>query len=137
MRSMGEKVGHSRVVKRFYEELENGKFLATKCPRCGHVEFPPVYVCNECGCMDMEWYEITGNAKLIRFVVNGPLSPREAEPYSLGVVELEEGTQIQAMVFGVSKKNADEINAKLPVPLKVEALQRDGYKTIAFRLVEE
>ena len=86
--------------------------------------------------MDTEWAEISGRGKLLSFVINGPLSPRESEPYSLGVVELEEGTQLQAIVFGVSKRNEAEINAKLPVPVKVEALQRDGFKTIAFRIQE-
>ena len=133
---MGAKIGHERAVKKFYDGLEEGKFYAAKCPRCGHYEFPPVYVCNVCSCMDTEWAEISGRGKLLSFVINGPLSPRESEPYRLGVVELEEGTQLQAIVFGVSKRNEAEINAKLPVPVKVEALQRDGFKTIAFRIQE-
>ena len=38
-----------KVVQRFYEGLEEGKFLGRKCPVCGNVEFPPVYACNKCG----------------------------------------------------------------------------------------
>ena len=47
-----------KVVEKFYEGLEEGKFLGRKCTECGAVEFPPVYACNTCGCMDMEWVEI-------------------------------------------------------------------------------
>ena len=46
-----------KVVEKFYEGLEEGKFLGRKCTECGAVEFPPVYACNTCGCMDMEWVE--------------------------------------------------------------------------------
>lgn len=38
-----------KVVQTFYEGLEEGKLLGRKCPKCGNVEFPPVYACNACG----------------------------------------------------------------------------------------
>ena len=31
-----------KVVEKFYLGLEEGKILGRKCPKCGHVEFPPV-----------------------------------------------------------------------------------------------
>lgn len=84
----------------------------------------------------MEWIEICGNAKLKSFVVNGPMEPDYGEPYSIGYVELDEGTVLSAVVFGVYKRNMNEVNAMLPAPLKAEIWQRDGYKTVAFRLVK-
>lgn len=127
---------YERVVKKWYDALEEGKFLATKCERCGSYEFPPLYCCNSCGGMEMVWEEISGNAKLLSFVLNGPMSESEKEPYCLGCVQLEEGTTFNAIVFGLNKQNAKEINSRLPVPLKIETLQREGYKTIAFRVQE-
>ncbi|MBQ1512098.1 MAG: hypothetical protein IIZ52_01220, partial [Erysipelotrichaceae bacterium] len=44
---MGVKL--ERLVKRYYEALEEGKVLGRKCPVCGNVEWPPVYACNACG----------------------------------------------------------------------------------------
>ena len=32
-----------KIVRTFYENLEEGKILARKCPVCGAVEYPPVY----------------------------------------------------------------------------------------------
>ena len=49
-----------KVVQRFYEGLEEGKFLGRKCPVCGNVEFPPVYACNKCGSYETEWIECSG-----------------------------------------------------------------------------
>ena len=53
-----------KVVQTFYEGLEEGKLLGRKCPKCGNVEFPPVYACNACGNYETEWYEISGKARL-------------------------------------------------------------------------
>lgn len=128
---------HERVVKRWYEALEEGKILASKCTRCGTYEFPPLYSCNTCGGHDMEWVEISGDATLDMFVLNGPMDADLGERYSLGYAHLKEGTTLTAVIFGVSKKNAEEVNRRMPAPLKAEIWQRDGYKTIAFRLVEE
>ena len=125
---------YERVVKKWYESLEEGKILAAKCSKCGACEFPPLYSCNSCGAHDMEWIEISGNAELNSFVLNGPMDADYGEPYSLGYVHLEEGTVLSAIVFGVYKRNADEVNKMLPAPLKAEIWQRDGFKTIAFRL---
>lgn len=128
---------HERVVKKWYDSLEEGKILASKCLKCGAVEFPPLYSCNTCGAHDMEWIEISGKAQLNSFVIKGPMEADYGEPYSLGYVQLEEGTVLSAIVFGVFKRNADAVNAMLPAPLKAEIWQREGYKTIAFRLVKD
>jgi uncharacterized OB-fold protein len=132
---MEKVIKYERVVKKWYDSLEEGKILATKCARCGAYEFPPLYSCNTCGAHDMEWEEISGDATLESFVLNGPMDADYGDRYSLGYVRIKEGTILTAIVFGVSKKNADEVNKKLPAPLKAEIFQRDGFKTIAFRLV--
>lgn len=131
---MEKVIKYERVVKKWYDSLEEGKILATKCVRCGAYEFPPLYSCNACGAHDMEWEEISGDAMLESFVLNGPMDADYGDRYSLGYVRLKEGTILTAIVFGVSKKNADEVNKRLPAPLKAEIFQRDGFKTIAFRL---
>ena len=48
-----------RVVKTYYDALEEGKVLGRKCPKCGHIEFPPYLACNECGNLDTEWVDLT------------------------------------------------------------------------------
>lgn len=45
-----------KVVEQFYLNLEEGKIMGRKCPKCGNVEFPPVYACNACGSLETEWY---------------------------------------------------------------------------------
>lgn len=130
-----------KVVERFYQGLEEGKFLGRKCPVCGAVEFPPVYACNSCGSLETEWIEVSGRAKMKSIVLPAALSSKpEYAPlgkYAYGEIELEEGSTFNGVVKGISKKNRDELVAKLPIDVKAEVFQRDGYKTVVFSLVEE
>lgn len=130
-----------KVVEKFYECLEDGKFLGRKCKECGAVEFPPVYACNTCGCMDMEWVEISGKAVMKSIVMPAALSSKpeysQMGPIAYGEVEIEEGASFNAVVKGINKKKRKELLEKLPVPVHAEIFQRDGYKTVVFALDEE
>lgn len=130
-----------KVVEKFYEGLEEGKFLGRKCTKCGAVEFPPVYACNTCGCMDMEWVEISGKAVMKSIVMPAALSSKpeysQMGPIAYGEVQIEEGASFNAVVKGINKKKRKELLDKLPVPVHAEIFQRDGYKTVVFALDEE
>ncbi len=39
---------YGKVLSRFFEGLKNMEFLASRCPRCMKVSFPPVPVCSMC-----------------------------------------------------------------------------------------
>lgn len=48
-----------RIVQGYYDALEEGKILGRKCTRCDHIEYPPYLCCNECGCLDTEWVDLS------------------------------------------------------------------------------
>lgn len=130
-----------KVVETFYQGLEEGRILGRKCPKCGAVEFPPVYACNSCGSLETEWVEISGKAKLHSMVLPAALSSKPEYKalgkYCYGEVELEEGSRLNAVVRGINKKKRMELLDKLPVPCHAVIYQRDGYKTVIFDLDEE
>lgn len=131
-----------KVVEKFYEGLEEGKILGRKCPECGNVEFPPVYACNACGSYETEWVEISGKAKLHSIVLPAALSSKpeykKMGKFAYGEVELEEGTRLNAVVRGISKKNRAELSAKLPLNIHAAIIDREiGVKTVVFDLDEE
>ena len=139
-RSMAIKL--EKVVEKFYLSLEEGKMMGRKCPKCGNVEFPPVYACNECGNYETEWYEISGKAKLHSIVLPAALSSKpeykKMGKFAYGEVELEEGTKLNAVVRGISKKNRAELTEKLPLNIHASIIDRDGgFKTVVFDLDEE
>lgn len=57
------------IVKTFYDALEEGSILGRKCSRCGHIEFPPYLCCNNCGCLDTEWIDLTGMRGVVKQVL--------------------------------------------------------------------
>ncbi len=129
------------IVKKWYEALDNDKMMGYACQECGAMEFPPVYCCNACSSTDMAWKEISGEAEMLDFVLTGPIAANPMNkalmPYCLASVKLAEGPSFYALVAGVSKDNKKELNEKLPVPVRAEILQREGFRTIVFRLVTE
>lgn len=130
-----------KIVETFYENLEKGKITARKCRACGAVEFPPVYACNECGCWDMDWVEIDGEATMHSIVLPAALSSKpEYKPlgkYAYGEIVLKEGARFNGVVRGITKKNRDALVAKLPIKVKAAIYQADGYKTVVFDLDED
>lgn len=130
-----------KVVEQFYLNLEEGKIMGRKCPKCGNVEFPPVYACNACGNLETEWYEISGKAKMHSIVMPAALSSKpeykNLGKFAYGEVELEEGTRLNAVVRGINKKKRNELQDKLPVACHASIFQREGgYKTVVFDLDE-
>lgn len=131
-----------KIVEKFYLSLEEGKIMGRKCPKCGHVEFPPVYACNECGNYETEWVELSGKAKLHSIVLPAALSSKpeykKMGKYAYGEVEIEEGTRLNAVVRGISKKNRAELTEKLPLNIHASIIDRDGgFKTVIFDLDDE
>ncbi|SKB83530.1 hypothetical protein SAMN06296386_106101 [Lachnospiraceae bacterium] len=131
-----------KIVEKFYLSLEEGKIMGRKCPKCGHVEFPPVYACNECGNYETEWVELSGKAKLHSIVLPAALSSKpeykKMGKFAYGEVEIEEGTRLNAVVRGISKKNRKELAEKLPLNIHASIIDRDGgFKTVIFDLDDE
>ncbi len=127
-----------RIVSKYYAVLEEGKVLGRKCPKCGNVEWPPVYACNACGHLETEWVEMSQKGEIKVLLVPTVMSSKPAysdlEPYCYGIVETAEGPARNVMILNASKENAAYINAHLPYPVHMQIVQRDGYKTAVFAI---
>ncbi len=54
-------------VNDFIDYLEEGKVMGSRCKECGLVFFPPRADCYKCFSSDMEWFDVTGNGKLMAY----------------------------------------------------------------------
>ena len=127
------------IVEKFWKGLEEGVIYARKCKECGAIEFPPHLACNSCGYHETEWTTLSGKGMLKSFVFTGPMNARleleeKGERYVCGEVELLEGPSINAIVVGVNKKKAREIDGKLPVPVHAKFYDMGRYTTLYFEL---
>ena len=131
--------GPRRFVKTYYDALEEGKLLGSKCPECGNVEFFPYYSCSECGNHELELVELSGEGVVESFVpakaATGPLVG-EFGPYVMGGIKLAEGPRVNGIILGINAENADEMYPKLPIPVKVKIVQlKDAdYKRIVWEV---
>ena len=113
-----------------YEQfLDEEKLMGSKCNQCGAVFTPPRPICIQCHSADMEWLEMKGRGKLAAFtcISIGPAFMIEEgydrnNPYCVGVVELDEGTRVDARIEDVDASKPETI--KVGMPLTVKFLHR-------------
>ena len=123
------------MVKRPFSDISYELFLneerlmGSRCPECGIHYVPPRSICVSCYGSDMEWIELKGKGRLAAFTcINIPPPFMIAQgynrknPYCTGVVELEEGTKVDARIEGVDCAHPEDI--KVGMPLKVKFLHR-------------
>ena len=120
------------VVKKFYTGLEEGIYWGRKCPECG------------AGYHKTEWVKVSGHGRLIDFTLPGPQNDKpylkEFGKYAYGAVDIDEGSQYTYVIYGITKKKAPEIRARLmageTVGVHAKVIDRPGYKELTFELDE-
>ena len=80
----------------YWAATAEGRLLLKRCDACGHVIWYPRAICPDCHSTDTSWFEASGNGVVYSFTVNrkgdGPW--KEAAPYVLAYVELDEGPRV-------------------------------------------
>lgn len=51
--------------KQFWEFCAMGELRIQRCTDCGHMVFPPVAPCENCGSAKLEWEKLSGSGELI------------------------------------------------------------------------
>lgn len=112
-------------VKSFYDFLKEKKIMGTKCKDCRKVYLPPRPICPECIKSEMEWVKFEGKGKLKAFtsISVAPTHMLNAgytrdNPYIFGVVQLDSGPSISAIILNVDAKNPE--NIAIDSPMTVE-----------------
>lgn len=133
---------YERIVKTFYDALEEGKVLGRKCTACGHIEFPPYLACNTCGNLDTEWVDLTNAKAFVNHIVtppaafSNPMFTKLVGTYCLAAVQVENCDEVNTCLIGCDPSRIDELRPKLPLPVKPCIVQREGYKMVYWQLAE-
>ncbi|MFH1013739.1 MAG: Zn-ribbon domain-containing OB-fold protein [Thermoplasmatota archaeon] len=106
-------------VDAFADYLQQGKLMGTQCKKCGERYFPPRADCLKCMDDSFEWREYSGRGTLQSFtkIEAAPKGFEDMVPYTLGVVDLEEGGRLLAWIQGIPE---NELN----VGMKVKVIPR-------------
>ncbi len=92
-------VPYSKVMA-FAVHLKEGRLMGSRCKKCGYKTFPPVADCPQCLSDEFELVEYSGKGKLYTFstIAAAPTGFEDSVPYTVGVVELDEGGRLLAWI---------------------------------------
>ena len=95
-------------TEEFWASLKSGKFVTTKCSKCGNVSFPPQADCPKCMSGESQWVDLGRDATLVTFthVRITPASFAKSEPYIIAIWEFAAGVKVLAWLVGVKPDQA-------------------------------
>ncbi len=102
----------------FWDALKEGRFVTTKCAKCGNVSFPPQADCPKCMSGEFSWVDLGRDATLVTFtyVQITPASFADKDPYIIAIGQLKDGLKVLAWLEGVQPESA-----KPGMSLRIEA----------------
>jgi uncharacterized OB-fold protein len=105
--------------------LDQEKLMGCRCRSCGARYVPPRPLCTKCYRTELEWVEHSGQGRLAAFTCIRIVPPTmqvwgydRQNPYCSGVVELEEGGRVVAVIDDVDPKRPEEIMVGMPLTVK-------------------
>ena len=104
-------------VTDFAKHLKDGRLMGSRCKSCGEFSFPPRADCVACTSGEFEFVELTGKSTLQTFtkIVAAPTGFEDVVPYTVGVVDLEEGGRALAWFGDTVQEDQIEIGMELQV----------------------
>ena len=118
----------------FWEGVNTGELRIQKCDACGVLTHPPRPHCATCGSFELGHQVASGRGRVYSHVTfHKPLAPPFTEPYSVAVIELEEGTRLVSQVVGIPP---DDVHIDLPVHVDFVEVE-EGLTLPLFRPIDE
>jgi uncharacterized OB-fold protein len=101
------------------------RLVGNVCCKCGTKHFPPRQVCTECRGTEFEPYEFSGKGELYSFTTlrQGPTGFEEYTPYSVGMIKLDEGPMVEAMLADL---DADELKIGMRMEMVTRRIREEG-----------
>ncbi len=117
----------------FISFLQEGKLMGSKCCCCGAIYVPPRPMCNKCFGSELEWVELKGKGTLESFTCTAVGTPFMAaqgysaeNPYCVGIVKLEEGASVVALIDGVDGNAPEQIEIGMPLEARFTRPEEEG-----------
>lgn len=111
--------GPSAVSAPFWTATEQRRLTMQRCESCDRLVWYPRFVCPHCGGFSLAWEELSGRGVVYAVSIHHrPAHPAFAErvPYSVVLVDLDEGVRMMSNVFGTAPAVGDAVSvAWLPL----------------------
>ena len=118
-----EITSHWRIKKQRYA------LVGEVCPHCSTKIFPPRDICPECGDEAKDHYQFSGRGEVYSYTTlyNAPAGYEEQAPYTVAMVQLEEGPLVTAQLTDIDVK---EPEVGMPVEMVTRKLGSEGDRGI-------
>ncbi len=96
------------VTAKFWEAARQHKLLIQSCLECGARQYIPQPYCRSCLSENIEWTEASGRGKIYSYtVIYRPPSLifQEDVPYTVALVELDEGVRMMSNIIEVKPED--------------------------------
>ena len=109
-------------TQHFWEGTREGELRLQRCDACAHVYFPPRPFCPSCASRKVSVFTASGKGKLYSYVINHrPAAPGFTPPYSIAVVELDEGPRMMTNIVDCPQ-TPEALELDMKVEVKFEKL---------------
>lgn len=118
-------------LRDYWDATAQGRLVLPRCDDCGYVIWYPRALCPSCGSTSVTWFEASGRGRVYSYTTNrkGDGAWRDASPYVLAYVELDEGPRVLTNLVDVAP---DRLAVDLPVTA-VFADTGEGTALLRFR----
>lgn len=107
--------GVNEDSRAYWEAAGRNELVFQRCADCGVLRHPPRAICPDCLSGGIEWLRSSGRGTVHTYTItnqNHARGFRDAVPYVLAYVELEEGVRLLTNVVGCTP---DEVEIGMPV----------------------
>lgn len=110
-------------TQHFWDGTLAGELRLQRCDGCSHVYFPPRPFCPKCASRSVQVFAASGRGTLHSYVINERTFPGSGfvAPYSIAVVELEEGPRMMTNIVD-SPQTPEALILDMPVEVTFEQL---------------
>jgi hypothetical protein len=110
-------------TKHFWEGTQAGELRLQRCDKCAKTYFPPRPFCPACSSREVTMFKASGKGLLYSYVIHHRPAPGFTPPYSIAVVELDEGPRLMTNI--------------VDCPQTPEALQLDMKLEVTFEKLDD
>jgi uncharacterized OB-fold protein len=107
-------------TQEFWDATAEGRVLLKRCDDCGVIIWYPRFLCPDCSSTNTSWFEASGKGTVYSVTVprRGAGPYREAAPFVVAYVELEEGPRVMTNLVDIAIED-------LAVGMPVEVVWHD------------
>ena len=111
-------------TQHFWEGTKQRELRLQRCGQCEHVYFPPRPFCPACSSRSVEVFKASGRGRLLSYVINQRPHPAWTAPYSIAIVELEEGPRMMSNIVGC-EQTPEALQLDMPLTVTFEDVSNE------------